>query len=562
MVAFPALQHIMNFMKFMALISSLLILSIACFSGCRKSDSPSMKVAVVGIDGATWEMIDLLISQNQLPAFSRLKKKGAWGNLETILPTESVSIWTSIATGMSPEKHGIQTFTRRIRGTDKTVPSPGTDRRVPAIWNIASDAGKKVACVKWFATWPAEPVNGIMLSPRLEPEDSGLQTYPLDLFKEISPLRYQSSMHTIPKVPKEISGAVSTVDFNSPGILKGKNTNPEKMFDDTSVWVAGKYVQKKLNPDLFMIYFKSIDRIEHFLWGTQSSLSSPEASDFERKGAECLSGWYRYFDSILTELMQDPDQLLFVMSDHGMESTSQIHEPYDIHYIDLDLLLRALGYQMPGTGTTTDWADTQAYVIRSLPYQLGYQLNLNIANREPQGIVPMENSENIRKELNSSLLQLKTLTDKPVFTHFASDSMECDLYCQLNSELTLGDSIRLGKIIYPLRNFLNTKSLPRGIHTKAPAGIFIAWGPGIRNGQKLSGAHVFDITPTVLYALDLPVASDFDGKCLSTIFTDEFRSKNPVREIPSYGTRLISSPLVESKSDTRAINELKALGYL
>ena len=73
----------------------------------RSDGSRKTRVYVIGLDGATWDILDPLIEQGKLPVFKKLKENGAWARLRTFEPTLSAVVWTSIATGKSMLKHGI-----------------------------------------------------------------------------------------------------------------------------------------------------------------------------------------------------------------------------------------------------------------------------------------------------------------------------------------------------------------------------------------------------------------------------------------------------------------------
>src|SRR5262249_55056739 len=152
-------------------------------------------VLVVGIDGATWDLADKLIARGELPHLASLRTRGSWGRLKSFEPTSSPIIWTTIATGRRADEHGVRGFTHtRLRGVHQALPplrplkrmgfswlfeqlvkrgevfeAPVTsaERRVPALWNIASAQGSPIAVVNWWATWPAEPVLGYMVSERM-----------------------------------------------------------------------------------------------------------------------------------------------------------------------------------------------------------------------------------------------------------------------------------------------------------------------------------------------------------------------------------------------------------
>ena len=100
-----------------------------------------------------------------------------------------------------------------------------------------------------------------------------------------------------------------------------------------------------------------------------------------------------------------------------------------------------------------------------------------------------------------------------------------------------------------------------GTHSKSTEGIFIAAGPVIDPTVEPGKIHSLDITPTVLFALGLPVAEDFDGAATTEIFTDDFRDRFPLQTIPTWGVR-DQREAPDSQADEELLEELRALGYL
>lgn len=180
---------------------------------------------LIGVDGADWRYIDPLIARGELPHLAELKQRGAFGPLKTIRPTLSPVVWTSIATGVPPERHGVDGFfADRFEGVAGPLPHlkpphrlgfglidswlhrrhivsqgpVGSDtRRVPAYWGIASACERPVLVVNWWATWPAEPVTGVVVSDQMyfdrivqkgqAPLTTGL-VFPDDVFPEVERL--------------------------------------------------------------------------------------------------------------------------------------------------------------------------------------------------------------------------------------------------------------------------------------------------------------------------------------------------------------------------------------
>src|SRR5436305_13393095 len=130
-------------------------------------ETPRRRVLLIGWDSADWEMIDPLLERGQMPALARLLADGVRGNLATLQPVLSPMLWTSIATGKRADTHGICGFTEPLPDASGIGPVRSTSRKCKAIWNILTQTGLKTNVVGWFASHPAEPINGIMVSDHL-----------------------------------------------------------------------------------------------------------------------------------------------------------------------------------------------------------------------------------------------------------------------------------------------------------------------------------------------------------------------------------------------------------
>ncbi|HEX4963150.1 MAG TPA: alkaline phosphatase family protein [Thermoanaerobaculia bacterium] len=171
-------------------------LSALAASACRKAPEPSpqvvpgppsptavpeivravhggRRVIFVGLDGADWELLDGYVQAGLMPNLAALAKEGRTAALTTIHPPLSPLVWTTMMTGTSPLDHGILDFTRRNPETGALEPITSGERRVPAIWNLATEAGKSVAIFGLWATWPAEPVQGLLVADRFSSFTSG-----------------------------------------------------------------------------------------------------------------------------------------------------------------------------------------------------------------------------------------------------------------------------------------------------------------------------------------------------------------------------------------------------
>lgn len=127
------------------------------------------KVVFIGTDGSTWNIVDSLLAKGALPTYARIRREGVHGVLRSGECYVSPPAWVSMMTGVSPVRHGIHTFGRWDDAEREFISYSSEDVLVPAVWDIASHAGRKVAVTNMAVTYPAQPVNGIMVTGLLTP---------------------------------------------------------------------------------------------------------------------------------------------------------------------------------------------------------------------------------------------------------------------------------------------------------------------------------------------------------------------------------------------------------
>ena len=133
----------------------------------------SRRVLVIGWDAADWNVIEPLMARGAMPALERFVREGSAGSIATLEPCLSPILWTSIATGKAPWRHGVHGFVEPRPGRSGLRPVGSASRTCKALWNIASQAGKRVHCAGWFASHPAEKIDGVCLSDQFAPAPAG-----------------------------------------------------------------------------------------------------------------------------------------------------------------------------------------------------------------------------------------------------------------------------------------------------------------------------------------------------------------------------------------------------
>jgi hypothetical protein len=309
--------------------ASLLLPTVLLLTSCsEEAPAPERNpVLFLGVDGATWDVIDPMIERGELPNFAALKKRGAWGDLITVGPQVSPVVWTTFATGQFGRRHGILDFVFPYTpGPKKPVES--TIRQEPAIWNIASEAGRSVGVVGYFASHPAEAVNGVMVTDRAFQRLEG-SVYPADW---IEPLTDRLKPYYKYKHQKELWKRFFPWDYDP----KSEELEDPK-YAEANLMVAKRvdnnivysyYLQEVTNAlleqqqhDLFITYFRNPDYTAHSLWWYYDDSEYDTKPDPFTQSllADVLPESYRYVDDVLGDILEriPANTNIVIVSDHG-----------------------------------------------------------------------------------------------------------------------------------------------------------------------------------------------------------------------------------------------------
>ncbi len=285
------------------------------------------KVLLVGWDAADWKIIRPLMAAGKMPAVARLVEEGAHGNLTTLWPVLSPMLWTSIATGQRPYKHGIHGFTEPTPDGSGVRPITVLSRKVKAVWNILNQNGKRCNVVGWWPSHPAEPLDGVMISNHYQRADTKAgdpwpirpgQVHPPRLAEKLEHLRIHPTElqeeHLLPFVP-QAAGIDQAKDQRLFNLAK-------TIADCTNIQAAATYLLQHEPADYTAVYFDAIDHFGHgFMRYHPPRLPWVPEKDFEMYKDVIESG-YRYHDLMLGVLldMVGPETTVILMSDHGFHS--------------------------------------------------------------------------------------------------------------------------------------------------------------------------------------------------------------------------------------------------
>ena len=287
----------------------------------------------VGLDGADWELLDQYAARGTMPALRRLAAEGTTGTVTTIHPALSPLIWTTMMTGVSPLEHRVLDFLRVNPVSGQREPVTSDERQVPAVWNMATNAGKRVASLGFWATYPAEAVNGLLVSDRLftflysesEPPPGVVNPHDQEDWAREGLKRAESEIDYARL--KEFLPWLSESEYRTAAAAKDPYSSPvgalRRVLVETRVYhaLATDWFTRE-RPDLLLVYIQGTDTVGH-VFAPYAPPRQPSVSpaDFERYSAVPE----RYFAAVdvmleaYRRLAEQTGGVLVLASDHGFK---------------------------------------------------------------------------------------------------------------------------------------------------------------------------------------------------------------------------------------------------
>lgn len=484
----------------------LLLVSLSLALGCGGAKKP--RVVVIGLDGATWDLIEPWIESGELPNLKSLRERSAWGSLNSVIPYLSPPAWTSAITGVNPGRHGIFDFQRRLPGQDKIVTETANSRRVEPIWMwLKAHKGPKCAVINVPMTAPPDEVDGVMVSglPHL---DQAAFAYPPEFQAQLESEGYRAYLDRMEmKIP----------DGEEQQVFDGLMGTLHKRWELVRrTYAEGKY-------DFFWVVFTETDRVQHMFW----KFDDPANPNYKADRAALMQGsikklWLEQ-DRILGEFLKliPADTWVLVLSDHGF---GPMH-----HELRMGNYLRS-----PESGITSDEADevfcldrsdaARLYVRRAgsdpgdhfLSRPERRSLRDRVAEASLRAIDPATREHPVEHAFPDTAVFVGTQTEKgPYLTLLPSPGWY----------LTLGDH-DLGYKLPPYGNISSTLS---GWHRMN--GIYMLAGPAVVPGKNAHTYSLLDVVPTLLYLMQQPIPEDAEGSVMEGLFApSRFAKRKPERK--------------------------------
>ncbi len=298
--------------------------------GTTTAARPAGTILLVGLDGADWNILDPLLERGAMPHLGQLIRKGTRGRMRTMSPMLSPVLWTSMATGVVPARHGILDFVAATGRPGEKVPVAATQRRVKAFWNMLTERGIGVGVVGWWATWPAETVDGFIVSDRVAYQIAGVRPIQeRDRTGKVSPAALDELVLAGAVAPESITAADLAPFMSLPADESALDPKEARLVEEfRTVLASGRtYVaaaialQARVRPKVTAVYLEGTDTVGHlFMPYAPPPLAGVDA-EARRRFGRTVDAYYEHADALLGRLIEgiQPETVLIV-SDHGFRT--------------------------------------------------------------------------------------------------------------------------------------------------------------------------------------------------------------------------------------------------
>jgi len=494
------------------------------------------KMIVIGLDGATWEVIDRLIWEEKLPTLKKLKKNGIFGNLESTIPHITFPAWKSYSSGKNPGKLGVFWFLYPNFEKKCFISNNSTDFKSYDVWDILGKGGYTSGILDMPGTYPPKRINNFMISWGAPKQKN--YTYPPELAEKLeSKFSYRIDPEFFFDLDKEKG-------------IKATKKIIEQRFE------VAQWLIKENHPDFFHVTIFHIDSVQHVFWKDMINKRAP----FEN----VIQDFWELIDRNINELLEkstDENTILMLMSDHGFTETKAV--------FNISTWMKEEGYLVFNQSKITKFLSfiglsrerifnivKKLKLVEIVKKTIPKDTSMRILDRffpPPDDIVSMYSLENAVDWNKSDVIPLPEgpIYINPKYRGKKYEKLRDELVNKIEDianpitgerlvkkaykkeEIYEGkyldiapDLILLPTLGYEIATPVDTDKtwvfdLKHRAGTHKLQGIFVAKGPGIKEGIEIDNVRIYDIAPTILHIFGLPIPNDIDGRVLTEIFEED-----------------------------------------
>jgi len=535
------------------------------------------QTVLIGIDGATFAILDPLIVHGVMPFLKEFIASGVRAELRSVIPPLTPPAWTSLVTGRSPGQHGVFDFFRKEAADSQHICfMTARDVGCETIWEVVDRHGLRATVLNFPLTFPPPRINGHVVPGGWMPwRQLRLGCHPAGLYDRLKALPGFN--------PRELAMDMA----HEEKVLEGCQR------DEYEGWIALhirrerqwfnvlRYLMQEDPTELTAILFDGVDKLQHLCWRFLDPVYAGELRLpwEQRVRAQCLE-YFRQLDELLAEIVElaGPEATVVTVSDHGFGAQARtffvnawLQQRGYLAWADgkgpraSDTAVLGVG-QLARHVYLLDWERTRAYA--AMPSSNGIHIVRPLPPWEGGAGGVDGEYEPFRNQLIEELCALKDpLSGEPVVSQvWKREDAFAGPYLELAPDLTL--ELQDGGLVSILASETVVSPRPEPSGTHRPEGVFVARGPGIRQGARLSALSILDVAPLVLYSLNLPVPEDMEGRLPTEALEPGALRARPAETVarPESATVELShtlvGPVLDEEAEAEILRRLRALGYV
>lgn len=530
------------------------------------------QTVLIGLDGATFTVLDPLVAAGEMPHLGELTAKGVRATLKSVVPALTPPAWTSWMTGRGPGAHGVFDFFRRESATDHQIRLlTSRDVECETIWEMASRQNLRVTALNFPLTFPPPTVNGHIVAGGWMPwRHLRLACHPADLYDRLKAMPGFE--------PRELAMDMTHEEKALEGCAR----------EEYSAWIdlhirreqqwgrVLSMLMRESPAELTAVLFDGVDKLQHLCWRfIDPSMASTLTTEWERGIRERCLEYFRTVDRLIGEIVAaaDPTATVVITSDHGFGA--QVRTFFVNTWLEHrgDLVWSAgqaprTDEQRLGVGQLAkhiyqmDWGQTRAYA--PMPSGNGIHV-VRKDDRHPHGVDDAEYDSYCVRLIDDLRGVADPVTGERVVQNvwrreqiFAGPSMA--LAPDLTLELTDGGLVSILSGPAPVV----PRDEPRGTHR--PEGVFVARGRGLRQGVAVDPLSILDVAPLVLYSLGLPLSAEFEGHLPEGAYKPGVLDARPVKVAGEASPQRVrpsaAAAALDPEAEAEIMRRLQALGYV
>lgn len=560
--------------------------------------SDGRRVLVLGLDGATWSVLDPWIRDGTLPNLGRLRARGSWGSLRSTYPPITPAAWGTFMTGKRPGKHGVFHFVPLFGGPAPAAAADGRPAIVSAmslrsatLWDQLGHHGRRVGLVNIPLTYPPRPVNGFLITGMLTPPDASIFTFPPELSAGLGDYmidlgRFADKVPFVDAIEGEDAAPSPSLIAEYREMLEQRATMLERLIT-SEAW------------DFFMAVFMDTDRLGHYLWGFHGDVvRGPGRTDLEA----AIRHHYVRLDEVLGRLIElaGDDVVTFVVSDHGMGPRNSRRFHVNNWLLERGWLVTASDGRGPGAGGDVLLRrlriprDRLGRLVLAIPglrrsrlvrsASRGHGRPIDEVRSVATGValfnhvfgihlnVPDPERDRLRSGISAGLLDLRDpQTGRAVVERVTpgEDYYQGPFAAGTPDLIVEADPDYVASFLVQHYSSVVTRLQvvsPRGHHRME--GVLVAAGPGIRPADApIAGARLEDLAPTILHVMGVPIPDDVDGSVVDGLLEPDVAARAHAFEAPrgiwpGDAEEPAGPSGISPREEAELTARLAALGYL